>query len=248
MKDIIFLFLLLLIVVIAHGQPDFYEWNEPTTAQRLHTHSGQTPFPEVRISEDYGPRQLGGSEYVWHGGIDYNSQSGDDDYGDLIASISGGIINADSRMTDDGIKSLIVSDFLDPSINIRFVHVFNNNELTVGSQGVSVGGCIIKYMDGLNDEAWAIIVRNSGVYKAYAPLNSGTVTFDDENGTSRTIDVTRNVAEGEGIVPLGNSGRNSRGRPYPAHLHLEVLTQTRDNTGEIVREGNDEFAKDPCSA
>lgn len=43
---------------IISSQPDFYEWNEPTASQVLHAHGNQMPFPEAKIAEDFGPRQL----------------------------------------------------------------------------------------------------------------------------------------------------------------------------------------------
>ena len=93
-----------------------------------------------------------------------------------------------------------------------------------------------------NYNTWAIIIRDNGNYTAYGPeppMPPGQVTFTDENGIERTLTVNTMVNAGDPIVPLGNS------QGYPAHLHLEILTQVTDDNGNNIPAGNDEWAKDP---
>ncbi len=43
------------------GQPQFRSWNNPdeTPNQILNTYGGISDLPTIRVSEDFGPRQLG---------------------------------------------------------------------------------------------------------------------------------------------------------------------------------------------
>ncbi len=236
-----------------HSQPQFRPY---LGADPLHTYGNVSIFPTLNnqnpnqvfgIAEDFGPRQLGADLYQWHGGIDYNSDYLDADYGDLILALEGGTISEHSQMVS-GTKSLIIEGNGPNGHNLRYVHVFTGGNLTV-SQSIVTGGCILKVMDYPNNnisqfpgKTWAIIIRDNGNYIAYGPeppMPPGQVTFTDENGVEHTLTVNTQVAAGAPVVPLGDSNN------FPAHLHLEILTQVTDDNGNNIPAGDDRWAKDP---
>lgn len=125
-----------------YSQPRFKHWIPPSASQPLHTHSPDSIFSTLRISEDFGPRKLNGDFYQWHGGIDYNSGPGDSDYGDLILALEGGTISTHSHMITD-IKSLMIEG---NNNNLRYVHVFEGGVLSPTNTVIETGACILKHV------------------------------------------------------------------------------------------------------
>lgn len=59
MKTLLSLFSSFIFLLNLYAQPQFQSWTPPSATSVYHTHGADTPFPAIRISEDFGPRQLG---------------------------------------------------------------------------------------------------------------------------------------------------------------------------------------------
>lgn len=203
----------------------------------IHQYGTSTEFPTTEIADDFGPRQLKKNsytfkEYDWHGGVDYNSNinDGNNDFGNLLLAVEGGNILEDGVLASEGYKRIVVEG----EHNFAYVHIFKGG--SVPSNGMKVGGCILKYLNSPYDNTWVIIFQINGSYTAIAPHKDypngpPVASFTDDSGDLQTISVETSVSQGDPVAPLGNSGT------LGAHLHLQISTQ-----GVSISDG---YAKDP---
>lgn len=174
-------------------QPQYRAWNAPNAQQPLHIFGPPNDYPNTLISEDFGPRQLNADRYQWHGGIDYNSNTGNTDLGDLLLSLEAGVVSPNSLMANNSTKVLVVEGSGTNGHNLRYVHVFTCTNPSVASS--QVGGSILQMMDPPNDHLWAVVIMDSTNNVAIGPTQSAVpgsnpeVTFFDPNNVSRTISV-----------------------------------------------------------
>lgn len=86
------------------------------------SYGGVTPFPTNAIAVDFGPRRLGGDNYDWHSGIDYNSaqNDGNTDRGDLLLAVEGGTVSK-YGIGNSGTKYIAIEG---TTTNFVYVHIF----------------------------------------------------------------------------------------------------------------------------
>jgi hypothetical protein len=183
---------------------------DANSSSQTFTYGGPEEYPTNLVADAYGPRQNGPDTYDWHGGIDYNSGTGNADMGDLILALTGGTITG-SLGAD--YKRLIV-DAGGP--NFGYGHFFTNdggnNALPIRS-----GGCWLTIMNDNFNRCLVMVI--DGDTTAIGTV-AGTVNF---NGTD--FPVSNTIAAGAPIGPTGYSGLGGG-----AHLHLFSLP---DNSTSI---------------
>jgi len=170
---------------------------------------GSNEFPATGVASDFGARCFGNDK--WHSGVDFNvsQNDGDNDYGVLILAagngfVRNGLANSGNTMFRADLKYLFVGGF-------SYVHLFKNADPSIPPNGsYMVGNCILMKQDEPFDDYWCIVFKHNDVYKAIGAF-PGMVTVND----ALPIVVDDNLAIGDGIGPLGNSGNN-----IIAHLHL----------------------------
>lgn len=175
---------------------------DATTSNQTFTYGDSTEYPADLIADDYGPRQNGTDTYDWHGGIDYNSGSGNADMGDLILAIRGGTITGS---LGSGYKRLIVQA---GGQNFGYGHLFTDDSNNGWpSLPLRSGGCWLK-LDSDNNRCIVMVV--DGDTTAIGTAEDGTVSFD-----GKIFSVSNTIAAGAPIGPTGYSALNSG-----AHMHL----------------------------
>ncbi len=174
---------------------------DATTSNQTFTYGNSSEYPTNLIADDYGPRQNGTDTYDWHGGIDYNSGSGNADMGDLILALMGGTITG---TLGSGYKRLIVQA---GGQNFGYGHLF-----TTGGDNSTLpnrsGGCWLSVMN--DNFSRCIVIVADGDTTAISTVGGGTVSFD-----GKIFSVSNTITAGAPIGPTGYSGLNSG-----AHLHL----------------------------
>ena len=224
----------------SQNTPQFLRYNGVING--IHSYNNPVPFQTQGVIHDYGPRVRPTTNYQWHGGIDYNSCSGNDK-NDLqnvgLAVWSGEILN-EGLNRKDYVKYILTRDN-NPNTttprHIAYLHIWNDCNAYGGATDTyddSYGGCTIKNMDSPNQNRWAIVFRVNGNYTAIGPepeFPPGKVTVID-NGISHVVDVQTYVQAGDPIAPIGTSCH------YDDHLHIQAL---HDPLGGI----GDENSKNP---
>ncbi len=203
--------------------------------QGFYSYGAAIPFSPSLIADDFGPRKLDTDSYDWHGGIDYNSGSANNGYGDLLLAIEGGTVN-EQGIIRDGTKWITIEG----DHNFTYVHVFKCTdgiaEFGIPDDGIRINGCLLKKLD--NYSTWAIIFQINGAYNAIGPTtpSTGYVTFTDEQNIIHTLTVSTHAAEGAPIAPLGNSCS------FTPHAHLQDMAIEPTNS---IPPWSDEYAKNP---
>ena len=194
-----------------------------------YTYGGLNTFQTNQISSDYGPRRLGADHYDWHGGVDYTSQGGDADRGDLLIAIQGG----DVILNVDGNYKRIYIDNAD--YDFGYGHIFWRTT----SFPVISGECALKKMLFPHTEQTALIIpvfdiQGNVIGHAAIGEMPGQVVFENE-----TIDVQTTVAAGDIIGPIGDS-YSSTGN-LDAHLHLYSFPNNNFDESDAVTKDPLEF-------
>ena len=107
----------------------------------LHDYGDENEFEAIQVADDFGPRQLFGNLYDWHGGIDYNAGN---DLGHLLLAVQGGNIHG-RNMLGQGTKSIIIEGENGNS-HIAYRHLFLNSDVE-GASFMNLNGCILRRMD-----------------------------------------------------------------------------------------------------
>jgi hypothetical protein len=198
------IFLLIFSVFSVNGQNLVFQFRECTNCATgdqdpniIYQYGGATTYQENLVADDFGPRELGGYDY--HYGIDYNSATGNDDRGDLVLALVGGIVNFNQGA---GIKIVTINGT--GNQDFQYMHLFRDG----AADGQQSGSCFITHMNSPNGTVLAII-REDGT--AIGNVN-GFVTHPV---SGLLIPVSNTITAGTTVGPTGSSGN------VGVHLHLQ---------------------------
>ena len=229
------------------------------STNNLHYFGSIFDFEADRVADDFGPRRYTDKYgvvhyYDWHSGVDYNVQSqhgnpaNNNGEGAMIKSISSGQIIDYDQILSPGFKSIGVKNKYCKDANYTasnnpnctdtgfryfyYEHIFERSSNS--SVPRDFQGCSLMWIDGSlpKDKKWTVVFKNNGSYSAIGP-HAGTVTFNDENGSSQTVTVKNMIDIDEPLAPLGGSVG------YTPHAHIQTMTEAVQNPGgDDVRSKN----------
>ena len=190
---------------------------------QLYIYGDPTIFPTEKIASDYGPRVLDDDPYDWHGGVDYNSDGGDNDKGDILISMASGDVILKAKGC---YKWIAVDD--NNGLDFGYGHIFKSSGGEIQSAGM-----YLMLMKSPNAGEFCIVQKlttvangiNKTTIKAIGEI-PGKVEFE---GTEYTVNTNINL--GDNLAPIGTSIGNCKGsQPDPcsscrsqhisAHAHL----------------------------
>ena len=162
-----------------------------------------------QVASDFGPRYLKRSKpYDWHGGIDYSIIPNDQnaDKGAHLRAIVGGTVY--SIGGGSGIKWIII-DSVDHDFG--YLHIFEGGSVFP----MDVGDCSMVKLT--NSTQIGILIPQANSYRllAVCPNNNCNGLSYKIPGTNTIVNATNQVARGDIIGVLGDSGAAGA-----AHLHL----------------------------